>query len=313
MIGRNEGENLVRLAASVGALVDYCAFPVETIYVDAASTDDSVKQVQRFFDRVIELEYDDGLCASAGRHIGTLEAAYPWVFYVDADMQIREEFFAVAKHVIEKDESFTGYIGNYIHHFDNGSTALQDFRGDFLKSEWAAHFGGAVLLRKEDVIRAGNWDAGVFGKEEMNLYARIGNGDRVVRYVDVPMVNHFSPFYSRKQLFLRLLYPEAGQGKVFYGFGQSMRSLLRARKLAAYMRLDSELTLYWLLIFLGLALAAALPFGGILLVAELLLLSVWMGPGVVLRFSCLPIPLLAGWSKYNPDFLPTIKNRISRQ
>jgi len=317
VIGKNEAEHMPRLAKSVQALIDGCPFPVETIFVDSASTDDSVMHAVTFCDHVIELQPSGQLCASAGRSVGTLEATYPWVLYLDADMELHADFIAAIPSLLERIEegNCVGYIGTYLHHFDNGSTAVQEFKGEYLKSDWAAHFGGAVLLRLNDVLAAGNWNPAVFGKEEMNLYARLGDGRRVVRCVDVPMVNHHSEFYTRWQMFVRLLYPGGGQGKVFYGFGQSMRALLQARKLPAYLRLESELTIFWALLLLGLIVAANLPWiaGGALLLAEMLMLSLWMGSGAVMRYSCLIIPLVSGWMKYDSAFTPEISRRISRE
>ena len=142
----------------------------------------------------------------------------------------------------------------------------------------------------------------------MNLYARLGDGDRVVRCVDVPMVNHHSEFYTRFQLFVRLLYPGGGQGKVFYGFGQSLHALWKGGKLLAYLRLDAELTIFWTLLIFGFVVAPLSVWGGIFIIAELLVLSIWMGPGTVMRFSCLLIPLITGWTKYQEGFEPKIIN-----
>ena len=90
-IGRNEAENLSRLIHSIKALIAYCNFPIETVFVDSASQDDSVEIASAFFDVVCQLEADDNLCASAGRYVGTLEAENPFVFYIDADMEVEEE------------------------------------------------------------------------------------------------------------------------------------------------------------------------------------------------------------------------------
>ncbi len=306
IIGKNEGPNLPKLELSVRGLVDFCSFPTEVIYVDSASADDSTRLARQFCDKVIELEESDRSCASAGRYIGTLHASYPWILYIDADMAVREDFFPIVQEKVAAGSEYVGFIGTYIHHFDDGSSAVQEFRGEFLTSDLAAHFGGAVLLRKDAVIDAGNWDPSIFGKEEMNLYARLGNGDRVIRCVDVPMVDHHSEFYTRFQLFVRLLYPEGGQGKVFYGFGQSMHALWSRGKLLAYLRLDAELTIFWALLLFGLVLAPLSFWGAVFILAELIMLSIWMGPGTVMRFTCLIIPLVTGWMKYHSGFEPKI-------
>jgi len=148
----------------------------------------------------------------------------------------------------------------------------------------------------------------------LNLYARVGNGKRVVQHVNIPMVNHYSEYLGRFALMRRLLYPGGGQAKVFYGYGQSIHALVNARKLGAMIRLDSELYLFWALLIIGVLTAAMMPalWGAVLMVAEVALLSIWMGPGTVMRFTCLIIPLVTGWSKYNSGFRPEVRKRVSR-
>ena len=309
IIGKNEASNLARLGESIKALKATCDFPVESIFVDSASTDESVEIGRHVFDRTIELAPSDLLCASSGRYVGTLEARFPWVFYIDGDMEICEPFFAVIRHLDEIEDECVGIVGVYVHRFDNGTSALQGFAGGIVKSDWAAYFGGAVILRRSAVLNAGNWNPGIFGKEEMELYARLGDGNRVVRYINVPMVYHYSDYLTPMELLLRLLYPGGGQGKVFYGFGQSIRALYIKGKLGALVRLDFEPYLFWALLILGLLLAIVLPmkWGITFLVAELLFLSIWMRPGSIVRYFSLIFSLLTGWAKYTPFFRPLLK------
>ena len=71
-------------------------------------------------------------------------------------MEVREEFFPIVQEKVAAGSEYVGFIGTYIHHFDDGSSAVQEFNGEFLQSDLAAHFGGAVLLRKDAVLEAGN-------------------------------------------------------------------------------------------------------------------------------------------------------------
>jgi len=309
IIGKNESEHLVRLAASVTRLREHLNTPVETIFIDSASQDDSVAVATENFDKVLELEESESLCASAGRYVATLEARYPWIFYVDGDMELRDEFFPVISDLDALEDDCAGCVGLYVHNFNNGTLAMQGFGGGIFKSDWAAQFGGAVILRRSDVLNAGNWNPSIYGKEESELYARLGDGKRVVRHIRVPMVNHYSEYLTRMELFLRLLYPGGGQGKVFYGFGQSVRALYIQHKFRALVKLDFEPYLFWLIIMSACIIATQLSseWGILLIVSVGLFLSVWMRPGSVIRYLSLPLPLLAGWLRYVPYFRPMLK------
>jgi glycosyltransferase involved in cell wall biosynthesis len=312
IIGRNEGENLRRLAASLQELRAVCEFPVETLFIDSASSDDSVDQAQLLFDRVIELQDSPQICASAGRYVGTIEARYPWILYLDGDMELCREFFPILQNVETTEADCLGYVGIYVHRFSNGMVAWQGFAGGRGESEWAAYFGGAALLRRQMVLAVGNWNPAVFGKEELELYARLGNGKRLVRYVHLPMVYHYFEYHTRLELLRRLLYPGGGQGKVFYGYGQSIRALFVARKLLALVRLDYEPYIFWALIIFGLIALMLLPlqWGLIVFVAIFVSLTVWMRSGVVIRYLTMPISFFLGWPQYFSDYRPLLRKWI---
>jgi glycosyltransferase involved in cell wall biosynthesis len=312
IIGRNESENIDRLAGSIGALKAKCGFPIETIFVDSASEDDSVTQASKCFDQVYEILVAPDMCASAGRYVGTNKSSYPWVLYIDADMEICPEFFPVIADLANAPAEWDGLIGDYVHRFHDGTTAVQTFSGDVFKSDWAASFGGASILRRAAVMKAGNWNPGVYGKEEMNLYARLGDGKRMVKYVPEPMIYHYSETYTRVELFKRLLYPGAGQGKVFYGYGQSVRALQMAGKWGALMRLESEPYIVWASLLIGVICGAFMsPLWALLLLfAEVLFLGVWMKPGPLLRYLTLPLQVLAGWGRYSQAYRPAVRGEL---
>ena len=155
-IGKNEAENIPRLVRSIEALKAACDFSIETVFVDSASQDDSVAVAQTYFDIVSVLEADPNLCASAGRYAGTLAATQPWVFYIDADMEICDEFLPIIADLAALPDDCHGVIGGYVHRFDNDTTAFQGHEGGVWKSAGAGSLGGASILRREAVIAAGS-------------------------------------------------------------------------------------------------------------------------------------------------------------
>jgi glycosyltransferase involved in cell wall biosynthesis len=307
-IGRNESDNLARLGESIAALRKFVDYPVEALFVDSASGDNSREIAQDWFDEVIELESSPHLCASAGRFAGTLEARYPWILYVDGDMELCREFFTVLADIDKLDQEFVGIIGAYIHRFDNGTMATQTFARALEQPIRAHQFGGAVVLRRQAVIEAGNWDPSIYGKEEMELYVRLGNGVPVVRFVNVPMVYHYSEYYSRVQLVLRLLTPSAGLGKVFWGYGQTIRALSIKQKLLAMIRLEYEAYVFWVGMLLALLVGSVWgwQFGLLIVAITVFAFSLWVRPGSIIRYMTLPLSLVSGWFRYFPWFRPRL-------
>jgi glycosyltransferase involved in cell wall biosynthesis len=309
IIGRNEAEHLNALGDSVAALKEFCDFPIESIYIDSASSDDSLAIAKSKFDRTELLIESQHLCASGGRFVGTCEAKYPWIFYIDGDMEICPEFFPVIRDLGKLDSKYVGVIGFYIHRFYNGRSATQTFRHPVGSGQGAMHFGGAVVLRRDAVLQAGNWDPAVYGKEEIELYARLGNGKKVVHFVNTPMVNHYSEFYTRVELMKRLMYPSAGLGKVFWGYGQCVRAAFVKGKLGALARLDYELYAFWLSVLICAVLALSGPLVWPLFLGAIIvtLLSLWSRPGSIVRYLMQPLSLVTGWWRYFPWFRPMLR------
>ncbi len=309
VIGRNEAANLERLAKSIAALRESCDFPVESIFIDSASTDDSLEIARKNFDTVELLIDSEHLCASAGRYVGTCEAKYPWILYLDGDMEICSEFFSVVQRLGEIEPEYSGVIGLYVHRFDNGRSAIQTFRRPVGDGAHAMHFGGAVLLRREAVLLAGNWDPALYGKEEIELYARLGDGRQVVKFINVPMIYHYSEHYTRIELAKRLLLPVGGLGKVFWGYGQCVRAAIVKGKFVALARLDYELYAFWCSLFLVLFIGFAVSFvwATVLAVMVVTALSLWSRPGSIVRYLMQPLSLIPGWWKYFPWFRPMLR------
>src|SRR4051812_29985706 len=89
VIGRNEAAGLDPLQRSIAPLAD--RVECETIYVDSASTDDSVDVATTLFDRTVVLDEDANLSASAGRYVGAGLARGEWMLFLDGDMILEPE------------------------------------------------------------------------------------------------------------------------------------------------------------------------------------------------------------------------------
>lgn len=308
VIGRNESVNLPRLAASVERLKKVSDFPIQTIFVDSASEDDSVAVARKLFDEVFELIASPDLCASGGRHLGTLAAKYEWVLYLDGDMELCDEFIAVMPGLVKTPTTAIGFIGRYIHCFNDGTAAVQVFSNTRLDRGPAFRFGGGVMLKREPVIAVGNWERSIYGEEELYLYARLGKGRTVVEYLALPMIRHYDDAKTRWQLFKRLVYPGGGLGHVFYGFGQVIRASWMHGSFRWLVRLSPEPFIFWIVLLLlsgGLILAPSIWTVGACLAALMAALA-WRTSGQVIRLFLLPLSVVTGMREHEPVFRPRI-------
>lgn len=224
VIGRNEAHNLERLFTSIFPLSDLIA---DIIYVDSASTDNSVEIASKYCDYVIKLKDSKFLNASIGRNIGTKHAVGQWILYLDGDMELNQEFINWLKttDILENKNHVAGFVGVVK---DIDITNYKERVVVYNNEEFAEHFGGAVLLNREIVIKAGNWSGSVFANEEDELYSRIKKLGYNILFLNIPMVVHYTTIRSKLLAFIDLFIPFISK-KRFYGIGQSVVSSIEHR------------------------------------------------------------------------------------
>jgi len=229
IIGKDEAGNLPKLYASLNGLeVEH-----ELIYVDSASSDNSVEISMPICDEVIELAPSEQLCAAAGRFEGTKEAKYDWILYLDGDMELETEFitFLNQRTYLAPKDDIAGYIGYYTYIYSDGSedfnTILQP------KDKVVSHFGGAVFLQKHKVLSAGNWNPSVVANEEIDLYIRMQDKGYHVYGLDKKMVRHQAKKTSNIHTLFGLIYP---LHKTYYGYGQALVSQYKHETLGRFVK-----------------------------------------------------------------------------
>ena len=229
VIGKNEANNLPKLYRSLEPL----GIQKEIIYVDSASSDASLAISQHYADRVIQLKDSPNLCAAAGRYVGTLHAKYRWILFLDGDMELEADFvtFLNAHEFEQFDGNIAGFIGYYRYIYNDGSESENRLLQP--KNKVVSHFGGAVLLQKEILLQAGNWNPSVVANEEIDLYVRIQNLGFDVFGVDKAMVKHSAKKESNLHTLVSLFFP---LNRRFYGFGQVLISQYKHKTLLFFIR-----------------------------------------------------------------------------
>ncbi|MEQ8661213.1 MAG: glycosyltransferase, partial [Gammaproteobacteria bacterium] len=198
---------------------------LEVVFVDSASSDDSVAIARAACDCIVRMPADDRACAALNRYWGTQCCAGNYILYLDGDMQLEADFVAPLVALLEAAWP-DGLVGDYTDVYDDGGERPKAL-GRRLRAGPTSHFGGAVVLRRAAVLAAGNWNPGLFAWEEIELYSRLRARGARVDYCAVPMVRHHTPRVTRSARLRGCLSPRvAGVGAKFYGFGQ----LLAARR-----------------------------------------------------------------------------------
>jgi len=304
VIGQNEAANLPRLFASLPGGED-----VEWLYVDSRSGDNSKQIAKNCGARVFLVEEASVFGPGTGRYIGTLEARGEWIFYLDGDMVLKEDFLSFLeqlKHsvwcgdnlpqadpgrdILKKGEpaakplgqakkngenghrskhsepvlgqegleqeakkaelplppdaaAFSGRTRNLGLDENGGVVEIKDYvtlpkREMGAPESWgrpASYHGGAVLYKKSWVLAAGNWNPAVYQLEEIDLYSRVKALGGSLRALDLPMVDHYTPYLNVYEK-IKLNFLPRYRGKNLYGAGQVVASRLRSGTLLGLIR-----------------------------------------------------------------------------
>lgn len=312
VVGRNEEPNLPRLIESIRPLRNSAETLVQTVYVDSASEDRSVKVAREFFDIVVEIEDSPALSASAGRSAGTRHAVHPWILYLDGDMELCPEFIEWLDS-LRGEIPVSGWIGRYTYVFDSGEVR-EHALGKWTTERRVGYIGGAILLPREAVARAGGWNPRLQSNEEIDLLTRLREVGCPVRFVDVPMIRHHTERASTVRALLQNFLPGAGLGAKYYGFGQLLRSRAEEGNLGGLVRGYPLPFLYLAGLLLGVSLVAGgATIPGIVVVALSVALVAW-SRGVrfaVVYLGYVPQGVL-GWLRYRESSPPRIRAVIRR-
>lgn len=244
VIGRNEESRLPALFKSLPSGDD-----IEWIYVDSQSKDNSVKIALDNGAKVYLVDEDSIYAAGTGRYVGSKEAGGKWILYLDGDMVLSIEFRVFLerlKKAVDLPPQTAGFVGRTSNHFldRNGEVAaVRDYvvleeREMGKLEDWGkpvVYHGGAVLYRRDYVLRAGNWNPAVHQLEEIDLCSRIRALGGILRAVDLPMADHYTPYLNTLER-IKLNFLPRWRGKNLFGAGQVVAARFKAGTLWQFAR-----------------------------------------------------------------------------
>jgi cellulose synthase/poly-beta-1,6-N-acetylglucosamine synthase-like glycosyltransferase len=188
VIGRNEGERLSECLESVRRMRP-ARGEVETIYVDSASTDDSVERATRLGATVVRAEFERP-CAAAARNAGWRIARAPIVLFLDGDTVLDRNF------VIDSLDEFADHRVAVIFGHRREIRPKASIFNRVLDLDWVylpgqvEFCGGDALMRRDVLERVGGFDGDLIAGEEPDLCCRIRALGFIVLHVDRPMTGH---------------------------------------------------------------------------------------------------------------------------
>lgn len=201
VIGRNEGERLSRCLASVAEAAR--AWPAaELIYVDSASTDDSVTRATRAGARVIVLP--PGLTTAArGRNAGWTATAADFVLFLDGDTILRCDF--VERALPEFADPTVAVVWGHRREISPQASLFNRVLDlDWIYPPGNSEFcGGDALMRRSVLLSAGGYDERLIAGEEPELCRRMRAAGYSIRHIDCPMTGHDLAMTSWRQYWRR--------------------------------------------------------------------------------------------------------------
>jgi len=172
VIGRNEGERLVRCLGSVLPSI------AQVVYVDSNSIDGSVARAREMGVRVVELR-EGPFTAARGRQAGIEETKrlFPGVHYVhfiDGDCVLDPAWVEAATRYLDEHPRVAGVFGRRreVHAKDNLYSLMVDLEWEMPEGPTICH-GGDALDRLSALDEVGGWSTDLIAGEDPDLGFRL--------------------------------------------------------------------------------------------------------------------------------------------
>jgi hypothetical protein len=201
VIGRNEGARLLRCLESVHQ-AGSAEIKLEIIYVDSASSDDSVAAAGEVGAQVIRLDAVRPSAALA-RNVGWQAAIGEFILFLDGDTILHPDFIVAALAAMAAPEVAVVW-GHRRELAPQQSVYVRVLDLDWIHASGDIEFcGGDALMRRSMLAQVGGYDPSLIAGEEPELCSRIRAQRGIVRHLDVPMtlhdlaINNWSAYWRR--------------------------------------------------------------------------------------------------------------------
>lgn len=201
IIGRNEGERLVRCIESVKAM-DFPADQYEILYVDSGSTDGSMERARSLGAQALAIE--PPTTAAKGRNKGIRESNAPFLFFLDGDTIVEPTFLQKAIDYIQQHQDCAIVWGHRREIRPQDSIYNRVLDLDWIYPPGDTPFcGGDAVMRKTALEKSGPFREDLIAGEEPELCHRIRQQGFRIYHMDAYMTGHdlairkFSAYWKR--------------------------------------------------------------------------------------------------------------------
>jgi glycosyltransferase involved in cell wall biosynthesis len=189
VIGRNEGARLSACLRSVLS-AERAGHTLQLIYVDSASTDDSVQRAEALGATVISVR-PERPSAATGRNAGWRAASGDLVLFLDGDTVLDANFIPEAIAEMNSAEDIAVVWGHRRESNTGGSLFNRVLDLDWIYPPGDSAFcGGDALFRRSALMACEGFDATLIAGEEPELCARLRARGYRIRHIDAPMTLH---------------------------------------------------------------------------------------------------------------------------
>ncbi len=204
VIGRNEGSRLRNCLLSAQQ-VDHSTFDLEIIYVDSASTDNSLAIAEELGVRSIAL-HPEHPTAALGRNAGWRASRGDFVFFLDGDSYVQPGFLAKALPWFYSEPMLAAAFGQRRERHPERSLYNRVLDLDWYTVPGLTEFCGGDAIFRRSALEAGNgYDDSLIAGEEPDLCRRLHDFGYHVRCIDADMSTHDMAMYNFRQYWRRAL------------------------------------------------------------------------------------------------------------
>lgn len=190
VIARNEAATVLACLDSVQRA--FAGTSHEIIFVDSASTDDTLTLARRFPIRVVSVPDDWPKRPAIGRHIGWTLSRGRWILFLDGDCVFEASWLAPAHAALAADPTLAAIAGSSrgVLRRADGSETVGDQYPD-ADYDHPDHLSGSAVYRRSALERAGGFNPFLRAHEEPELGARLRKHGFRLQRLREPMTSHY--------------------------------------------------------------------------------------------------------------------------